>query len=256
MSSLCADECLPEKASMLFICATALALIIGCVLGLCNHLQDRANWQFRSWIGVSLVSVCLSAAILTFAGPMGLLRALPKSTHFPLAGLSGVVFTNGEIFTASSIYHRIQVYDLSGQYQRGWFFEGTANGPIHLRLTEGGIIDVISRDRLEKFDVQGQLVASHPLAEAYVHNWADDADMIATARDGKTAEILSGWLFPKIIVYDVRKGRNLSLTSAWWALPWLSPWHALTLLMLGTFILTRKRKRRDRRQAKEAASAG
>lgn len=116
-------------------------------------------------VGVSFFWVGIVCFILSKGG----IRLVSSHLEFPLSSPRGITLgQNGNIYCYSCFNSRLQVYDQSGCFLRGWFVN-IAPGPFHLDMTDEGWLRVSRKGGTNTyFSEHGELLREERLAVAPV----------------------------------------------------------------------------------------
>jgi hypothetical protein len=96
--------------------------------------------------------IATSVGMLAFLGPLMLPAMVPngfRNLEFPLSGITSVALDkDGDVFVGLASSQRIQVYDPSGRFMRGWFVDANG-GSFQVYLDEEADVYIYSIRRNE-----------------------------------------------------------------------------------------------------------
>ncbi|MHC4264665.1 MAG: NHL repeat-containing protein [Planctomycetota bacterium] len=122
---------------------------------------------------IGLTCECLSAVGITL---------ISSHIRLPLSNLSGFdVDHNGYTYCYSGTYHRLQIFDSTGDFQRGWFVKAARVGEIHIDKS-GNINFVDTSDKQFVFDINGNILEESEEDGAY--RWSYELARKKVPQDG------------------------------------------------------------------------
>jgi hypothetical protein len=195
-------------------------------------------------LSLALTAVGGAAAITGFACWINMLLAVcgvspwaSGSTEVPLSEPEAIaVDSRGNIYCELAAIRRIQVYDATGQFQRGWWIDAGSSGVVVMRVNRADQLMVAcpgGRDYV--FNSDGTLVGTGPLSRS-LRASASEAGQ-ATGPDGSRYEFRSPAWDPRIVKTDA-EGREqivVAVRSPAWI--FVSPLPSWLLLPLGLLLL-------------------
>lgn len=165
----------------------------------------RGNMK-RNSIDVVLLKI-ISLILFIIAGSSWFAPSLIRNTNFiqsntelPLAHLRGIVADQQDnVYLGIQFYERIQLYDSTGTFQKGWFINANG-GRFRLRINDLNQLEVATaRTNLHYiFDQNGNLLALNENKEAY-GNFGDTNEYVYESEDGTNFTISLPTLWPHII---------------------------------------------------------
>ena len=208
---------------------------------------------------LSVVRILLFLARLLFAAgflgflfgapcAMGLLNRLPNRVLLPLGELETVAIdTKGQIYCGAQFYNRIQVYDPTGKFLRGWFIKA-GGGAFRLIIDDQNRLEVFTArgNRHYQFTEFGELVSSGTYDRASIPWPTTSAASRAHDAQGRVYDVHNPHLFPRVVRTD-RDGRATTvIQSPWYLWPVTGAMPAWLTGVLG-MTLTAYLERRTRR---------
>ncbi len=161
-------------------------------------------------VGSSKTILLLKIISLTFFFIAGLnlfgpnlfksINIVQSTTELPLAHLRGIVVDQqGNIYLGSQFYGRIQMYDATGNFQKGWFID-TNGGLCRLKINEKNQLEVATaRSNLHYiFDQNWNILSIHEDREAFI-DFGDDNEYLYTLEDNTTYTIELPMIWPEIV---------------------------------------------------------
>ncbi len=127
-------------------------------------------------------------------------KFIQSSTELPLAHLQGIVADQqGNVYIGIQFYERIQLYDTTGNFQKGWFVN-TAGGSFRLKMNELNQLEVATaRTNLHYiFDQDGNIVALNENSDAY-GDFGDTNEYVYKSEDGTNYTISLPTVWPQIV---------------------------------------------------------
>lgn len=107
----------------------------------------------------------LFAFFCSLAGP--LVPHLFTGLRFPLAGLTGIAVDDENIYTISQGYGRLQVFDKTGNFVKGWFGQ-FSKGTFWININKNNNLSVILSDGEEYiYNVDGELLKRSNCSKDY-----------------------------------------------------------------------------------------
>jgi len=168
----------------------------------------RARRPWRKRILPIIASLLVVTGAVCFFAPaisaLGGFDWLPSSVEWPVGNAKGVVQTSSGLYVVPHVpSNRIQIYDASWNYVRGWRTDA-AGGNFVLRMTD--------EDRIEVFTARG------PMHHVYDLN----GNLLATRAAEES---------PK------GSGASARVPTAWWLMPLVHPIAAWSLAAVGLLVL-------------------
>lgn len=125
---------------------------------------------------------------------------IKSSTELPLAHLQGIVADQqGNVYLGIQFYQRIQLYDSTGTFQKGWFVNADG-GIFRMKTNDLNQLEVATaRTNLHYiFDQDGNILTLNENREAY-SDFGDTNEYMYESQDGTNYTISLPTLWPHII---------------------------------------------------------
>jgi hypothetical protein len=251
------DKVMPTIQKYVFrFCILLLfcGMLFGLFCGILSDVQKQKERRKKIFLVVGMIFILFGVTGFFSAGfsELDMLRWIPGNIELPLAGIDGIdVNREGNLFVASSIYCRIQVYNPKGDFVRGWSLNNTG-AILKIRINDKNKVEVaaLRGHKMDVFDENGKLIKTRKFDE-------DDRDFFDSfEQKGKHLfdkprmchYDVEGWVFPKIIQTGP-DGKKKIGKNAFYLFPFQGPFQGLVTAFIGGFFITRAEKKRKKKRS-------
>ena len=210
-----------------------------------RYRKKRRKKEHFFLVGSFLVVIGGTGFLSVFFAGLGLLKWVPKTVEFPLAGLAGIdVSGEGYLFTASKIYSRIQVYNQDGDFVRGWFLDDTGGGLLKIRINDKNEIIVVTArgNNIYIFDENGSLLQSSKYDDSGYWNSFVQKGKHSFDEKRECRYDVEGWVLPRIIQTGPEGEKKIG-KNAVYLFPFQGPFQGLATAFIGGFFIARAEKK-------------
>ena len=141
------------------------------------------------------------------------------SSELPLGDLRGIaVDSEGRIYCGLQSYERIQVYDASGSFIRGWFVKANG-GSFRIRLNSDDQLEVATarNDMFYIFDHNGLIIDQKSNVDHFFDEFGEEGERIySDNKMGTLYSIRGGLLFPHIVKKDLLGNETTVVSTVWY----------------------------------------
>ena len=203
-----------------------LIAILMCLIGLIGFL-------------IVLTCECLSAVGVSLTS---------SHIRFPLSNLNGFdVDRNGYIYCYSGFHHRLQIFDGTGHFQRGWFVKAARVGEIH--VDESGRIHFVdTSDKQFIFDINGNILEESKESGIYRRYYELARKKVTQDGNGNTYKPRITMLNTRILKVDPVGVKSSIITDPFYLWPFRIFFPAFLFIGVGGFLFMkfcRERKNRN-----------
>jgi len=237
-----------------------IALLMFCVMlfGLfCGVLSDAQKQKERKKkiffvVGLIFILFGLTGFFSGVFSAFGMLKWIPESVEFPLAGIEGIaVNREGSLFVASGPYSRIQVYNAKGEFVRGWFLDDTGGGALKIKINdENEIIVATARgNHIYIFNENGRLLQSgkYDNDTGYWDSFVQKGKHLSDETAGLQYDV-EGLVFPRIIQTNPDGKTKKIGRNAFYLFPFQGPFQGWVMAVVGMFLIARAEKKKKKKR--------
>lgn len=214
-----------DRLTIIVPFAGGSALIVGFSYGLIANLLDAIKRKslLRAIVAIITVVGLFMAALGLFSTVLGSLTAegfhpgVQSSSELPLGRLGGITGdAAGNLFCGLQSYNRVQVYDDSGQFQRGWFIQ-SYGGEFRIRTNGDDHIEVAcTRGRkIFTYNAEGETIseADDDKYGSIFDEFSDTSQRKYHDVDGNSYSIRNGFVFSDVLKTDPAGVQSVIIAS-------------------------------------------
>ncbi len=172
-----------------------------------------------SLVGTVLVVLGFSSWTYGFVVSEGISPWTDQSDEFPLGDLEEIVVdSKGRIYTADRFYSRVQMYDRSGRFVRGWFMSA---GQSNIHLDTFDRLSVHARAELRIYSGKGKLLSTKDVGPQF--QLPSDGEKFRKRDAAGNLYQAEGVLFPHVIKVTPGGQQKQLVSVPWSKWFWMGP---------------------------------
>jgi len=151
--------------------------------------------------GVISIGMCVSGLALSFYSGMLSPKSKSDFIEMPLGNPCGIVVNEkGRIFIGSCFYSRIQVYEETGEFDKGWFVNA-GGGDFRIRLSNDDLIEIapLRRKCIWGYSAEGVLLRTECSNSTSFWQFKAANEQRADDNNGNSYLIRNRIVFPYIV---------------------------------------------------------